>query len=83
MADEYIDVNKKAHEGGDTAPHVAKEIAKRNKAADKLAEASREHAVKLREMSDEHEDKMRKAMDEYGETVGNPALVEESKAGKK
>jgi len=75
MGDEYTDVNKYAHEGGDTAPGTREQIAARNKAADELAAAaagvSEERAKALEEASS----KMREAEEKYHEAVPTPHVV--------
>lgn len=69
------DVNKYAAEGGDTAPSTRKEIAERNKAADKVAEAAAERGRVLRDAEDEHAQAMAKAQEEYDKAVPRPDVV--------
>jgi len=75
MADEYTNINKYAHEGGDTAPGTREQIADRNKAADTLAQASVDNAKARRELEDEHRDKMAQAEEQFTQAVPNPDVV--------
>ncbi len=79
MADEYHDVNKYAHEGGDTAPGTREQIGARNKAADKLAEVSRQYAADREKSADEHSQKLAKAQDEFNRAVASPEVVPPSR----
>ncbi len=82
MADSYLDVNKYAHEGGDTAPGTREQIAERNAAADKLADVAREHGQRTRELQDERGEAMREAEDAYAEAVPSPEVVPPSEPPK-
>ncbi len=75
MGDEYTDVNKYAHEGGDTAPGTREQIAERNKAADKLAEAVRGVREDREKAQDEASAKIGAAEEAYAEAVPNPGVV--------
>jgi hypothetical protein len=80
MADEYTDVNKYAHEGGDTAPGTREQIAARNKAADDLAAAARELAEEREKALTDAAGKMREAEAAYYEAVPSPHVVPPSEA---
>jgi hypothetical protein len=80
MADEYTDVNKYAHEGGDTAPGTREQIAARNKAADELAAAAREVAEARAAALDEASTKLREAEAAYHEAVPSSHVVPPSEA---
>jgi len=75
MADEYTNINKYAHEGGDTAPGTREQIAERNQAADELAEASVENAKALRKLQDEQRDRMAEAEEKFTQAVPSPDVV--------
>lgn len=73
--DEYVDVNKYAHEGGDTAPGTREQIAERNAAADKVADAARAAAVAVRDAQTEQAANVDAAVQEYADTVASPDVV--------
>ena len=73
--DEYTDVNKYAHEGGDTAPGTREQIAERNKAADALAEAVRGVREDREKAQDDASAKIGAAEEAYAEAVPNPGVV--------
>jgi len=56
MSDEYVDVNKFAAEGGDTAPGTKEQIAERNAQAQEVVDAQVENAKALQKARQEHLD---------------------------
>ena len=80
MADEYTDVNKYAHEGGDTAPTTRKEIASRNQAADKLGEAAQKAKEAHAKADEEYQQAIASAEDAYRKSVPDPGVVSDSKS---
>lgn len=70
-----MDVNEHANKGGDTAPGTREEIAARNAAADKVAEAQAKQAKALAEARERGDDEVGRAVDAYNKAVPRPDVV--------